>query len=88
MERTIYNAGFEIIEMINTCGGRGYAWGKSKTEYVTWGFREDRNRTPDFYHGHYFPMDEDAPAKANAACRADFYARLSAAFEEYAKYGY
>lgn len=88
MKQTIYNAGFEIMEMINTDEHCGYAWGKSKAQYVTWFFRTDRNGTPDFYHGNYFPIDADAPARTNAACRADFYTRLSEALWSYAKNGF
>ena len=88
MEQKIYNAGFEIMDMVKTSESGGYAWGRSKTQYVTWGYRTDRNGEVDFYHGHYFPRDPDAPARANAACRADFYERLSNAFGQYAKYGF
>lgn len=88
MEKKIYNAGFEIMDMVSTSERSGYAWGKKKTEYVTWGYRTDRNGEIDFYHGHYFPIDPDAPAKANATCMADFYERISETYKQYADYGY
>lgn len=88
MEQKIYNAGFEIMDMVQTSQNSGYAWGKSKTQYVTWMYRTDRNGAVDFNHGHYFRKDPDAPARANAACRADFYERVAEAFKQYTKYGF
>ena len=88
MKKRIMNAGFEIMDMTHTTKVSGYAWGRSKTQYVTWGFRTDRNGEVDFYHGHYFPIDPDAPARSNAACRADYHERIRDDFARYAQYGF
>lgn len=87
MEQKIYNAGFEIMDMVKTSENEGYAWGQRETQFVTWGFRTDRNGAVDFYHGHYFRRDPDAPARSKAACLEDFYERISIAYGFFAKYG-
>lgn len=88
MEQKIYNAGFEIMEMTRTSQNGGYAWGRSKTQYVTWEYRTSETGEVSFFYGHYFPRNPEMPARSKALCLADFHKRLGYAFDQYAKYGF
>lgn len=81
------NAGFTIIDAKRTDGDYGYAIGKNELEYVTWMYHSEDDRTADFYHGHYFPIDADSPFKSAAKALADYYSRIANAFDTLAKYG-
>lgn len=82
------NAGFIIIDAKNTYSNYGYAIGRNDLEYVTWMYRNEDNRTVEFYHGHYFIRKPDAPAKTEAEAYADYYRRLADTYDSIAKYGY
>ena len=83
----MYNARFEIMDMVQTSENEGYAWAQTETQLVTWYFRKDESGTVDFHNGHYFRKDPDAPARSKAACLEDFYERISNAFGFFAKFG-
>lgn len=80
------NAGFTIIEAMRTSENTGYAIGKTENQYVVWWFCEGKGI--DFYHGHYFPIDCDAPFKSRMQAKADYCRRLADTYENQAKYGY
>lgn len=80
------NAGYTIIETTYTEENEGYVIGKSEWSYVTWWFCTGQGI--NFYHGHYIPIDPDAPAKARAEAYADYHERLAKAYKNLSKYGY
>lgn len=83
------NAGFEIIEAMNTSENKGFCIGKNKYEYVTWWYvLPGEGLAAHFYHGHYFRNDPDAPAKSLAKVKADWCRRLADSFEELGRYGH
>lgn len=84
----IENAGFTIIDAKNTSSNYGYAIGRNDKEYVTWMYRNADERTVEFYHGHYFMRNPDAPARTDAEVYADYYRRLADTYDSIAKYGY
>lgn len=82
------NAGFDIIEAMHTDARHGYCIGRTKTQYVTWWFIESpEGGEYRFYHGHYFPINPDAPFKTAATVKADYCRRLMEEYESLAKYG-
>lgn len=82
------NAGFTIVEAAFTGDSQGFAIGKAKDEYATWGFTQrGEKQKADFYHGHYFPIDNDAPNRSAAKAKADYYHRLAEEFKQIAQYG-
>ena len=80
-------AGHYIVEEIWTSGDHGYCMAHSGRQYVTWGFTA-RGADVDAYHGHYFIIDWDAPARSKAKARADLYARAAEDLAQRAEYGY
>ena len=83
----IKNAGFTIFDEVRTGIESGYALGKSELNYVTWWYKV-RSTTVDFYHGHYIPIDHDAPMKSQAKAYADLHRRAADDFERMSRYGY
>lgn len=83
------NAGFEIIEAMNTSESQGYCIGKNELEYVTWWYViPGEGLAAHFYHGHYFRNNPDAPTKSLAKVKADYCHRLAEAYEQLSRYGY
>ena len=80
-------AGHHIVEEIWVDGDTGYCLAHSGRQYVTWGFTV-RNGEVDAYHGHYFIIDWDAPARSKTKARADLYARAAEVLARRAEYGY
>lgn len=83
------NAGFKIIEAMRINPSHGYCIGRTNDQYVTWFFTETPDgKTVNFYHGHYYQIDHDAPLKSAAKLKADYCRRLMESYERISKYGY
>ena len=82
----VKNAGFTIIDEIRTGPNKGYALGATENQYVTWWYCTGTGI--DFYHGHYVPIDHDAPMKSKAKAYADLHRRAADTFEQQSHYGY
>lgn len=80
-------AGHHIVEAVWTGEDRGYCMAHNGRQYVTWGFIV-RGADVDAYHGHYFIVDWDAPARSETKARADLYARAAEALAMRAEYGF
>lgn len=77
---------YTILDAVFTDQYSGYCIGRKNTEYVTWWFAL-RGNIVDYYHGHYFRIDPDAPMKSHALAMADFYSRTAQGFRVNAKFG-
>lgn len=81
------NCGWTVTEVVPVGLDVGYCVGCNGKSYVTWRVTA-RAWGYDFYHGHYYNIDWDAPAKSKAQALADLYNRVSEDYASRAKYGY
>jgi len=76
------NAGYTILEAHFYNAQNGYCIGRSKHHYVTWWFSQaDMTKPANFYHGHYFLIDQRNPMQAAAQAAADYHHRLAESYE-------